>query len=81
MIQPHSQKWAFLRRTRILHLKIADLATYENWIAASQNRYGGQRLFRVKVDPVSREGMLIDEIVLDEFPSAHAAFEFMADGV
>lgn len=62
----------------LLHLKIADLASYESWTAASRNRCGGQRLFQVKVDPVPREGMLIDEIVIDEFPSVHAALEFMA---
>lgn len=62
----------------VYHLKIRDLDGYENWLNESKDKFGSKRLFRVKVDPVPREGMLIDEIVIDEFPSTQAAFKFMS---
>ena len=60
------------------HLKISDSNGYDKWLGESKNRFNGRRLFRVKTDPVAREGMLIDEIVIDEFPSIQGAFDFMA---
>ena len=60
------------------HLKIMDPNGYSTWLNESKNTFSSQRLFRVKADPVEREGMLIDEIVIDEFPSAQKAFDFMS---
>jgi hypothetical protein len=62
----------------VYHLNIDDISGYEKWLSESKNNFSGKRLFRVKADPVAREGMLIDEIVIDEFPSTRAAFEFMS---
>lgn len=58
----------------IFHLKIDDFEGYRVWLDQTNNN---RRLYRVKADPAPREGMLIDEIVIDEFPSANAALEFM----
>ena len=67
------------RRVAIVHhLKIRDLNGYRKWLNESDDNFSGKRLFRGKADPVAREGMLIDEIVIDEFPSIQAALEFMA---
>ncbi|WP_203219207.1 hypothetical protein [Pseudoalteromonas sp. S16_S37] len=41
-------------------------------------KQSGKRLYRVKVDPVAREGMLLDEIVIDEFVSPQEALSFFA---
>lgn len=60
------------------HLKIIDLNGYGKWLRESKNSFNSKRLFRVKADPVAREGMLIDEIVIDEFPSIQAAFKFLS---
>ena len=49
------------------HLKIKDPNGYNKWLNESKNSFNSKRLFRVRVDPVAREGMLIDEIVIDEF--------------
>jgi uncharacterized protein (DUF1330 family) len=62
----------------VYHLKIGDSNGYDKWLNESKNKFSGKRLFRVKADPVAREGMLIDEIVIVEFPSIQAAFEFMS---
>jgi len=51
---------------------------YGKWLSESKNSFHVKRLFRVKVDPVAREGMLIDEIVIDEFPSIQLAFDSMS---
>ena len=61
----------------VYHLKIEDLKGYEKWLNVSKDNLRGKRLFRVRADPVAREEMLIDEIVIDEFQSVQAAFEFM----
>jgi len=66
-----SQKVAF-----VYHLKITDLNGYDKWLTKS--RHNGKRLYRVKADPVAREGMLIDEIVIDEFSSVQEAFDFLS---
>ncbi len=63
----------------IYHLKIAEQAGYRQWLAESLGRFGCRRLFHVTVDPVPREGMLIDEIVIDEFPSVREAFDFLSN--
>jgi len=62
----------------VFHLKIRDSNDYGKWLSESKNSFNGKRLFRVKADPVAREGMLIDEIVIDEFPSIQEAFDFMS---
>lgn len=64
------------------HLKIRDSNSptnaYAQWLSESNNSFNGKRLFRVKTDPVARERMLIDEIVIDEFPSVQDAFDFLS---
>ena len=60
------------------HLRIKDPNGYSTWLNESKNSFNSQRLFRVKADPAAREGMLIDEIVIDAFPSTQKAFDFMA---
>lgn len=60
------------------HLKIEDLNGYGKWLSESQNSFNSKRLFRVKADPVAREGMLIDEIVIDEFSSVQEALDFLS---
>ena len=62
----------------VLHLKIIDSNGYDKWLAKSKSRHNGKRLYRVKADPVAREGMLIDEIVIDEFSSIKEAFDFLS---
>lgn len=62
----------------LYHLKVSDFNGYGEWLSESNNSYNGKRLFRVKTDPVAREGMLIDEIVIDEFPSTQKALNFMS---
>lgn len=63
----------------IFHLKIEDFAVYENWLVESENKFGSRRLYRIRVDPAPREGMLIDEIIIDEHSSAKSAFEFISN--
>jgi len=60
----------------IYHLKIDDFDGYEKWLMTSGHHV--KRLYRVEVDPASREGMLIDEIVVDEFSSVQEAFDFLS---
>jgi uncharacterized protein (DUF1330 family) len=60
------------------HLKIKDSNGYGKWLSESKNSFNSKRLFRVKADPVAREGMLIDEIVIDEFQSIQEAFDFIS---
>jgi hypothetical protein len=62
----------------VYHLKIGDSNGYDKWLTESKNSLGFKRLFQVKADPVAREGMLIDEIMIDEFPSPQEAFDFMS---
>ncbi len=62
----------------VYHLKIEDFAGYENWLRQSSETGNVRRLFRVKADPAPREGMLIDEIVIDEYPSVQAACGFIS---
>jgi len=66
-----SRKVAF-----VYHLKINDLNGYDKWLTKS--RHNKKRLYRVKVEPVAREGMLIDEIVIDEFLSVQEAFDSLS---
>ena len=65
-----SKKVAF-----VYYLKITDLYGYDKWLTKSRHR---KRLYRVKADPVAREGMLIDEIVIDEISSLQEAFDFLS---
>lgn len=60
------------------HLKIKDSNGYGKWLSESKNSFNSKRLFRVKADPVAREGMLIDEIVIDEFSSVQEALDFLS---
>jgi hypothetical protein len=60
----------------VSHLKIKDTNGYDKWL--TESRHNGKRLYRVKTDPVAREGMLIDEIVIDEFSSVKEAFDFLS---
>ena len=62
----------------VFHLGISDASAYRAWLAETNGKLGSKRLNRVKVDPIPREGMVIDEIVIDEHPSAQSALEFMA---
>jgi hypothetical protein len=62
----------------IFHIKIDDFDTYIQWLEESKNKFGSQRLFRVKVDPVPREGMEVNEIVIDEYSSSKSALDFMS---
>ncbi|QSX37666.1 hypothetical protein [Shewanella sedimentimangrovi] len=70
---------AGMRRLAIVyHLKISDTPAYESWLRESQGKFGCKRLFRVKADPVAREGMLLDEIIIDEFSSPRSALMFLS---
>jgi hypothetical protein len=60
------------------HLKVRDSNGYHKWLGESKNSLNGKRLFRVKTDPVAREDMLIDKIVIDEFSSIKEALDFMS---
>lgn len=60
----------------VYHLKIDDSVRYEQWLNAS--RHHVKRLYRVKADPVAREGMMLDEILIDEFSSAKKAIKFLS---
>jgi len=62
----------------VYHLKVKDSTGYGKWLNESKDKFGGKRLYRVKIDPVAREGMLIDECLIDEFPSVQSAFEFIS---
>lgn len=61
----------------VYHLTIRDPIGYNKWLRESENSLGVKRLFRVKADPVAREGMLIDEIVIDKFLSIKRANDFL----
>lgn len=66
----------------IYHLKIRDKGVYNNWCSKSSDllkSMGGSRLFIMTVDPVPREGMLLDEIIIDEFPSPEVALKFVTE--
>jgi hypothetical protein len=62
----------------IFLLKIEDFEAYKEWLDQTEGKMSGRRLHRVKVDPVPREGMVIDEIVIDEHCSSQSALEFMS---
>ena len=62
----------------VYHLKIKDPNDYKKWLNESENSFSGKRLYRVKADPVAREGMLVDEILIDEFPSLKEGLDFMS---
>jgi hypothetical protein len=62
----------------VYHLQIRDSNGYDKWLSDSESSFSGKRLFRVKADPAAREGMLIDEIVIDEFPAIQDACNFLS---
>lgn len=62
----------------VFHLRVKDINGYSKFLKESENSFNSKRLFRVKADPVAREGMWIDEIIIDEFPSTQAAFKFLS---
>ena len=73
------EKYASKGRVALVyHLKIAHSSGYEKWLDSSRDQFASKRLFRVKVDPAPREGMLIDEIVIDEHVCAQSAVDFIA---
>jgi hypothetical protein len=73
------QKYASNSKVALVyHLKIADKIGYENWLDHTNEQSNSKRLFRLKVDPVPREGMLIDEFVIDEHHSALSALDFIS---
>ena len=64
----------------IYHLRIQDKTAYSNWYRKSSQLLegmGGSRLFCIFADPVPREGMSVDEIVIDEYPSTDIALKFV----
>lgn len=74
-----SLKEAGIRKVAfVFHLKVKDINGYSKFLKESENSFNSKRLFRVKADPVAREGMWIDEIIIDEFPSTQAAFKFLS---
>ena len=53
----------------IYHLQVREAVAYNNWLRKSDDllkSIAGKRLFAVSVDPVPREGMYVDEIIIDE---------------
>ncbi|MBU2712207.1 Dimeric alpha-beta barrel [Zooshikella harenae] len=62
----------------VFHIKIKDVEGYQQWFAESQNKFRSRRLYCVNIDPVPREGMLLDQLVIDEFSSAQSASAFMS---
>ena len=64
----------------IYHLQVKDITAYNNWFEKSNDlleSMAGNRLFNMSVDPVPREGMFVDEIVIDEYSSAEVALKFV----
>lgn len=64
----------------VYHLQVRDGVAYNNWLRKSNElleSMAGSRLFNMSVDPVPREGMLVDEIIIDEFPLAEVALKFI----
>jgi hypothetical protein len=62
----------------VCHLKIENHNNYKKWLNESKDKFDGKRLFRAKVDPVPREGMLIDEIIIDEYSITKLDVEFLS---
>jgi uncharacterized protein (DUF1330 family) len=65
----------------VYHLQVRDNAAYDNWLQKSIDlleSMAGSRLFMISVDPAPREGMLVDEIIIDEYPSTGTALKFVA---
>lgn len=62
----------------LFHIKLKDGDVYEKWLNDSDAHFGAKRLYRVKVDPVSREGMRIDEILIQKHPNAQSALAFLS---
>ncbi len=62
----------------VYHFKIKDADIYKEWLKESSHNFGCKRLFQIRPDPVPREGMRLDELVIDEFSSVQEAFDFNA---
>ncbi|MGI0117677.1 Dimeric alpha-beta barrel [Zooshikella sp. RANM57] len=62
----------------VFHISVNDVAGYQHWLTESQNKFNSRRLYCVNIDPAPREGMLIDQLVIDEFASVQLASEFMS---
>jgi len=65
----------------VYHLQISDGDAYNNWFRKSTDlleSMAGNRPFNMSVDPAPREGMFINEIIIDEYPSAEVALKFVA---
>jgi hypothetical protein len=64
----------------IYHLRVRNRTACNNWHKKSNElleSMAGSRLFNISVDPVPREGMSVDEIVIDEYPSTEVALKFV----
>jgi len=65
----------------VYHLQVRDGAAYDNWLKKSIDlleSLAGSRLFMMAVDPAPREGLLVDEIIIDEYASSGTALQFVA---
>ncbi|MDE1464855.1 Dimeric alpha-beta barrel [Spartinivicinus poritis] len=62
----------------VFHLKVKDYSAYQQWLVNSNKQLGGRQLFQIAIDPAPREGMLIDQLIINEYPSAQSALAFMA---
>jgi uncharacterized protein (DUF1330 family) len=65
----------------IYHIKVKDSKAYKTWCINSSEQLestSGRRVFNFAVDPVAREGLLIDYVVIDEFFSPKIALEFFS---
>lgn len=61
----------------VYHIKISDTDVYEHWCSQARSEPDVQRSYRVCVDPVPREGILLNEIVIDEFSTGAQALKFL----
>ena len=66
------------RLSFVYHLKVKDIDDYKKWLKETEHNFSGKILYRVKVDPVAREGMLVDEILIDEFSSLQEGLDFLS---
>ena len=62
----------------VFHIKIEDCEGYKKWLDESEAQFDSKRLYRVKTDHVPREGMFVDEIIIDEHAYAQSALKFMS---
>ncbi len=62
----------------IFHIRLENVSLYQAWLRAAYSQPGAKGLYRVKVDPAPREGMVIDEVLIFEYPLPEAAMSFMS---